>query len=353
MKKLIKLFSLSICIVMMGTFFVGCSNKQNTQEINFYNYGENIDDETVKEFEQKYNIKVNIETFDDMEAMYSKIKSGAGKYDVVLVSDALMPRMIDQKLIQEINKDNIPNISQMDEEYLDLEIDPGNKYSVPYMFGTVGLIYNKDVVKEEVNSWDILWNEKYKDRIFMFDTYRDTIGVALKKLGYSLNSTNQKEIDEAKELLLEQRKLVKPLYGVDNGTTMIPAGETDINMIWSGEGLNLQDEYPNLVYVVPEEGANFWIDSLCIPKNAKNVEGAEKFINFVSDKKSALRIADEIGYTTPNKEARQEQPENVRNNPNAYMPTEIMNRCEIYKDFPLDVKKMYDKAWIAIKSDEQ
>ena len=353
MKKLIKLFSLSICIVIMGIFFVGCSNKQSTQEINFYNYGENIDDETVKEFEQKYNIKVNIETFDDMEAMYSKIKSGAGKYDVVLVSDALMPRMIDQKLIQEINKDNIPNISQMDEEYLDLEIDPGNKYSVPYMFGTVGLIYNKDVVKEEVNSWDILWNEKYKDRIFMFDTYRDTIGVALKKLGYSLNSTNQKEIDEAKELLLEQRKLVKPLYGVDNGTTMIPAGETDINMIWSGEGLNLQDEYPNLVYVVPEEGANFWIDSLCIPKNAKNVEGAEKFINFVSDKKSALRIADEIGYTTPNKEARKEQPESVRNNPNAYMPTEIMNRCEIYKDFPLDVKKIYDKAWIAIKSDEQ
>lgn len=353
MKKLIKLFSLSICIVMMGTFFVGCSNKQNTQEINFYNYGENIDDETVKEFEQKYDIKVNIETFDDMEAMYSKIKSGAGKYDVVLVSDALMPRMIDQKLIQEINKDNIPNISQMDEEYLDLEIDPGNKYSVPYMFGTVGLIYNKDVVKEEVNSWDILWDEKYKDRIFMFDTYRDTIGVALKKLGYSLNSTNQKEIDEAKELLLEQRRLVKPLYGVDNGTTMIPAGETDINMIWSGEGLNLQDEYPNLVYVVPEEGANFWIDSLCIPKNAKNVEGAEKFINFVSDKKSALRIADEIGYTTPNKEARQEQPESVRNNPNAYMPTEIMNRCEIYKDFSIDVKKMYDKAWIAIKSDEE
>ena len=294
-----------------------------------------------------------METFDYMEAMYSKVKSGAGKYDVILVSDALMPRMIDQNLIQEINKDNIPNISQMDEEYLNLEIDPGNKYSVPYMFGTVGLIYNKDVVKGEVNSWDILWDEKYKDRIFMFDTYRDTIGVALKKLGYSLNSTDQKELEEAKELLLEQRKLVNPLYGVDNGTTMIPAGETDINMIWSGEGLNLQDEYPNLVYVVPEEGANFWIDSLCIPTNAKNVEGAEKFINFVSDKESALRIADEIGYTTPNKEAREEQPDSVKNNPNAYMPIEIMNRCEIYEDFPLDVKKMYDKAWIEIKSNEQ
>ena len=349
MKKLFKLLNLSICIVIIAALFVGCS-KNSKEEINFLNYGENIDQETVKEFEKQYGIKVNIETFDDMETMYQKISSGGFKYDVILVSDALMPRMIDQKLIQEINKDNIPNISQMDEEYLDLEIDPGNKYSVPYMFGTVGLIYNKDVVKEKVDSWDILWNEKYKNKIFMFDTYRDTIGATLKKLGYSLNSTDPKEIEEAKELLLSQRKLVDPIYGVDNGTEMIPAGESDINMIWSGEGLNLQDENPNLVYVVPKEGANFWIDSLCIPINAKNVSGAEKFINFVSDKESALRIADEIGYTTPNKEARLEQPESVRNNPNAYMPKEIMDRCEIYTDLPMDVKKIYDDAWIKIKS---
>ena len=311
------------------------------------------DEETIKEFEKQYGIKVNVETFDDMETMYQKVSNSGVKYDVILVSDALMPRMIKNNLVQELNKDNIPNISQMDEDYLNLDIDPGNKYSVPYMFGTVGLIYNKDVVKEDVDSWDILWDEKYKNRIFMFDTYRDTLGAALKKLGYSLNSENPKEIEEAKELLLEQRKLVDPIYGVDNGTTMIPAGESDINMIWSGEGLNLQDENPNLVYVVPKEGANFWIDSLCIPSNAKNVSGAEKFINFVSDKESALRIADEIGYTTPNKEARKEQPASVRNNPNAYMTEEIMSRCEIYTDLPMDVKKMYDKAWIQIKSDEQ
>ena len=351
MKRLFKLLSLSMCIVMIGIFFTGCS-KNYSEEINFFNYGENIDEETIKEFEKKYGIKVNIETFDDMEAMYQKVSSGGVKYDVVLVSDALMPRMIKNNLVQELNKDNIPNISQMDEEYLNLEIDPGNKYSVPYMFGTVGLIYNKDVVKEEVDSWDILWDEKYKDKIFMFDTYRDTLGVALKKLGYSLNSTDPKEIEEAKELLLSQRELVDPIYGVDNGTVMIPAGESDINMIWSGEGLNLQDENPNLVYVVPKEGANFWIDSLCIPTNAKNIEGAEKFINFVSDKESALRIADEIGYTTPNKEARLEQPESVRNNPNAYMPKEIMDRCEIYVDLSKDVKRLYDDAWLEIKSNE-
>ncbi len=351
MKRLFKLLSLSACMIIMGAFFVGCS-KSYSEEINFFNYGENIDEETVKEFEKEYGIKVNIETFDDMETMYQKVSSGGAKYDVILASDALMPRMIDKNLVQELNKDNIPNISQMDEQYLNLEIDPGNKYSVPYMFGTVGLIYNKDVVTEEVDSWDILWNEKYKDKIFMFDTYRDTIGAALKKLGYSLNTTNPKEIEEAKELLIEQRKLVNPIYGVDNGTVMIPAGESDINMIWSGEGLNLQDENPNLVYVVPKEGANFWIDSLCIPSNAENVQGAEKFINFVSDKESALRIADEIGYTTPNREARLEQPEEVRDNPNAYMPKEIMDRCEIYVDFDSDVKKIYDDAWIRIKSND-
>jgi len=333
----------------MLVVFSGCS-KDSSKEISFFNYGENIDEKTVKEFEKEHGIKVNVETFDDMETMYQKISQGGVNYDVILVSDVLMPRMIKNKFLQELNKDNIPNISQMDEDYLNLEIDPGNKYSVPYMFGTVGLIYNKDVVKEEVDSFDILWDEKYKDKIFMFDTYRDTIGVALKKLGYSLNSTDPKEIEEAKELLLNQRKLVNPIYGVDNGTVMIPAGESAINMIWSGEGLNLQTEYHNLVYVVPKEGANFWIDSLCIPHNAKNVDGAEKFINFVSDKESALRIADEIGYTTPNKEARLEQPEEVRNNPNAYMTKEIMDRCEIYVDFPSNVKKVYDDAWIRIKS---
>lgn len=350
MKKILKLLSLSICVIVTCAFFVGCS-KKTSEQISFLNYGENIDKETVKQFEKKYGIKVNIETFDDMETMYQKISKGAGQYDVILVSDALMPRMIKNNLVKKLNKDNIPNISQMDKDYLNLKIDPGNKYSVPYMFGTVGLVYNKDVVKEKVDSWDILWNEKYKDKIFMFDTYRDTMGVALKKLGYSLNTTNPKEIEEAKNLLINQRKSVNPIYGVDNGTTMIPAGESDINMIWSGEGLNLQEENSNLVYVVPKEGANFWIDSLCIPNNAKNVEGAEKFINFVSDKESALRIADEIGYTTPNKEARLKQPEKVKNNPNAYMPKEIMERCEIYTDFPSDVKRLYDDAWTQIKSD--
>ena len=324
----------------------GCSGKET---ITFFNYGENIDKETLKAFEKEYDIKVKMDTFDDMETMYLKLSESDVKYDVVLVSDALMPRMIEEGMLQALNKGNIPNLNQMDEEYLDLSVDPGNKYSVPYMFGTIGIIYDTNQVTEEVDSWDILWDEKYKDKIFMFDTYRDTLGVALKKLGYSMNSENPEELEAAKALLLEQRELVDPKYGVDNGTAMIANGETALNMIWSGEGLNLQDEYPNLVYTIPKEGVNFWIDSLCIPSNATNVSGAEKFINFVSDKESALRIADEIGYTTPNKEARLEQPENVKNNPNAYMPKELMDLSEIYTPLSAEVRQMYDKIWTQIK----
>lgn len=348
MNKLMKLLSITGSVLLTGMLLIGCS-QSSSQSITFFNYGENIDKETLKQFEEEYGIKVKMSTFDDMDTMYLKIAESNAQYDVLLVSDALMPKMIEEGLLQELNKDNIPNIAQMDEEYLNLSIDPGNKYSVPYMFGTIGIIYDKNVVTGEVDSWDILWDEKYKGKVFMFDTYRDTIGAALKKLGYSMNSDNPEELEEAKQLLIEQRKLVDPIYGVDNGTEMIAAGETALNMIWSGEGLNLQDEYPNLVYTIPKEGANFWIDSLTIPANAINVEGAEKFINFVSGKESALRIADEIGYTTPNKEARLEQEEHVRNNPNAYMPKELMDLSELYVPLSLDVKRMYDRIWTDIK----
>lgn len=346
LKKINKIILVILCVILMATLFVGCK-RDRSKEINFLNYGENIDDETLKEFEREYGIKVNLETFDDMETMYTKVKAGGVKYDVVLVSDSLMERMIKEDLLKELNKENIPNIDQMDEAYLNLSFDKGNNYSVPYMFGTVGLIYNKEYVKGNVDSWSTLWDEKYSGEIFMMNTYRDTIGVALKQLGYSLNTTNEAELNKAKELLIKQKAL-SPIYGSDLGTETIANGDTVVNMIWSGEGLNLQAENPNLVYIVPKEGANFWIDSLAIPKNSENVEGAEKFINFVSDKKAALRIADEIGYTTPNKEAREMQPEEIKSNPNAYMPKEVMDRCELYSDLSGKAKEDYWNVWLSL-----
>jgi spermidine/putrescine transport system substrate-binding protein len=347
MKKRLSLL-FSFFIILSTTLFVGCTVTPK-ESINFFNYGANIDEETLKLFEKTYNIKVNMGTFDEMEVMYQKISSGSVAYDVILVSDMLLPRMIEEDLLMPLNLSQIPNFSQLDPMYLNLAIDPNNLYSVPYMFGTVGLLYDTNVVKEPVTSWDILWDSRYKDKIFMFDTYRDTIGVALKKLGYSLNSTDTQALEEARILLLQQREQVAPKYGVDNGTTMIETGETAINMIWSGEGLHLQDTYPNLVYVVPQEGANIWLDSLCIPKNATNLSGAEKFINFLTDKTSALRIAEEIGYTTPNKEAQLLQDISVRNNPNAYMDETLLKSCEFYVDLPSDAKKIYDYIWTQIK----
>ena len=343
MKKIKKVLGGIGLVMLMLLLLTGCTRAK--ESISFFNYGANIDDETLKAFEKAYGIRVNMGTFDEMDVMYQKLAGGGVAYDVILVSDALMPLMIEEGLLQPINLEHIPNSKQMDPEYMDLSMDPGNQYSVPYMFGTVGIVYDTNVVTEEVDSWAILWDEKYKGEVFMFDTYRDTLGAALKFLGYSLNTTNPDELEEAKDLLLKQRDLVDPIYGVDSGTSMIARGETAVNMIWSGEGLNLQDEHENLRYIVPKEGCNFWIDSLCIPTNATNVAGAEKFIDFVSSKERALCIAEEIGYTTPNKEAQLLQEARIRDNPNAYMPEELMAISEFYVELDLETRQLYDYIW--------
>ena len=347
MKKIFKLLFLSTFIII-GSLFVGC-NKNYSEEISFFNYGENIDEETIKEFEKTYGIKVNVETFDDMETMYQKISNSGVTYDVVLVSDALMPRMIKSNLVQPLNKDNIPNISQMDEEYLDLEIDPGNKYSVPYMFGTVGLIYNKDVVKEDVDSWDILWNPKYKGNIMMFDSVRDTMGIALKKLGYSMNTTDLKEINEAKDVLMKQKDLVLA-YVNDEGKDRLLGEEVAMGIIYSGDAVTLMDENPNLDYAIPKEGSNKWVDAMCIPKTAQNKKEAELFINFLLDPENAKINAEYIGYSIPNDGALKLLDKEITENPVAYPSQEVLNKCETFIDLG-DKIKLYDRAWIELKSE--
>ena len=348
MKRSFKLLLLSICVIIIGTSFVGC-NKNYSEEISFFNYGENIDEETIKEFEKQYGIKVNVETFDDMETMYQKVSNSGVKYDVILVSDALMPRMIKNNLVQELNKDNIPNISQMDEDYLNLDIDPGNKYSVPYMFGTVGLIYNKDVVKEDVDSWDILWNPKYKGNIMMFDSVRDTMGITLKKLGYSMNTTDLKEINEAKDVLMKQKDLVLA-YVNDEGKDRLLGEEVAMGIIYSGDAVTLMDENPNLDYAIPKEGSNKWVDAMCIPKTAQNKKEAELFINFLLDPENAKINAEYIGYSIPNEGALKLLDKEITENPVAYPSQEVLNKCETFIDLG-DKIKLYDRAWIELKSE--
>lgn len=348
MKKPIKISALICSLVLTFGLFAGCQ-KSDKKTINVLNYGENIADGIIDEFEDKYNVKVNYKTFDDMETMYIEVASGKTNWDAVLVADYMADRMIQEGLLQKIDKDNIPNLEEMNESDMGKPYDPNNDYTVPYMNGTIGIIYNKDLVDDTVDSWDIMWNEKYKKQIFVLDAQRDAIGMALKKLGYSLNTTDEKELEEAKNLLIEQKPLVLK-YGADEVKDLMTSGEAAIAMIWSGEGLTLADENENLEYVIPKEGANYWLDSWAIPANANDKETAEEFINFVSSKDNAYKIAEEIGYTTPNKLAMEEQPEEVRNNEGAYMPEEVMERCEIYKYLPQEKLRLYEEVWSAVKA---
>lgn len=217
------------------------------------------------------------------------------------------------------------------------------------MSGTIGLVYNTDYVDEPIDSWTALWDTKYNKNVILLDGVRDTLGATLKMLGYSLNTTNPDEINEAKEKLIELKKNGNLLaIGADDNTDKMARGEAAISILWSGEGLNLEAEHDNLKFVVPKEGANFWIDSLCIPKGTKNKENAELFINYLCEKDPSFRTADEIGYTTPQKEAREEQDDNVKNNPNAYMDDELLKKCESY-NYLGDNLRLYEDAWTQFK----
>ena len=344
MKKIIAIFTI---FMMISTSMIACEKEEKTT-INFLNWGENIAEGLIDEFEKKYNIKVNEVFVDDNEAMYQELTSGKIQYDVAVPGDYMVERLISEGRLEELDKQNIPNWTELLPSNLNRSFDPGNDYSLPYMNGTIGIVYNTELITEDINSWSDMWNPKYRDEIFVLDSQRDAIGMALKYLGYSLNSTDEIELEEAKAALIEQKQL-GTIYGADNVKDLMISGERAIAMIWSGEGLTLADEYDNLKYIVPKEGANFWIDSLVIPKGTENKEAAEAFINFLCDKDSAYRIAEEIGYTTPNKEAMAEQSDDVKNNPGAYMPQEIMDKCEGYKYLTQDQLKLYDDIWMQVK----
>lgn len=347
-KRKFKFIAVVLSVLFVANSFVACNKKKYDVTINFLNWGENIAEGLIDEFQEKYNIGVNEIFVDDNEAMYQELISGKTQYDVAVPGDYMVERLIAEDRLEKLDKDAIPNWIKLSEDNLDRPFDKGNIYSLPYMNGTIGIVYNKDIIKENVDSWKDMWNPEYRDEIFVLDSQRDAIGMALKMLGYPLNSTDPEQLKEAEEALIKQKEL-GTIYGADNVKDLMISGERAIAMIWSGEGLNLADEYDYLEYVVPKEGANFWIDSLVIPKGTENNESAETFINFLCDTDNAYKIAEEIGYTTPNKEAMLKQPDNVKNNKGAYIPKEIMDKCEGYKYLTQDELKMYDDVWMKVK----
>ena len=355
-KKIIirRVIPVTICILFIGGgfYYAEESGVVNDDKLVVYNWGEYIDPEVLTIFEEETGINVVYEEFETNEILYPKVSSGAIAYDVVCPSDYMIQRMIENDLLTEINFDNIPNIKNIGKQYMEQsrQFDPENKYSVPYCWGTVGILYNKTMVDEPVDSWSILWNPKYKDNILMQDSVRDAFGATLKYLGYSLNSTDLDELTEAKNLLIEQKPLVQA-YVIDQVRDKMIGNEAALGVIYSGEAIYTQKENPNLEYVIPKEGSNIWIDSWVIPKNAEHKENAEKFINFLCRPDIALMNFEYITYSTPNEAARELiEDESIRHSEIAFPDLSKYDNLETFQYLGTEADQVYGDLWNKVKS---
>lgn len=351
-----KKLALGLSLVLTATLFSGCgssADKYLNGEVYVFNWGEYIDQDTIDMFEEETGIKVIYDEFETNENMYPKVEAGASNYDVVCPSDYMIQKMIDNDLLAELSWDNLPNAkANIGAQYYEQStaFDPDNKYSVPYCWGTVGILYNTSMVDEPVTSWDILWDEKYADSILMQESVRDLFMVALKKLGYSLNSTNEAELQEAKELLITQKPLVQA-YVIDQVRDKMIGGEAALGVIYSGEAIYTQRENPDLAYVIPEEGSNVWIDSWVIPKSAANKENAEKFIDFMCRADIALMNFDFITYSTPNTAAQALiEDEDIRNSEIAFPDLSQYNNIETFSYLGEEADTLYNNLWKEVKS---
>lgn len=350
---MIKRIAAGVLTVAAALLLGGCGESRTyaNGEVYVYNWGEYINEDVIEMFEDEYDIKVIYDEFMENEDMYPMVKTGAVNYDVVCPSDYMISKMIQEDMLAELNYDNIPNVVNIDAQYFASAegFDPGNKYAVPYCWGTVGILYNKTMVDEPITSWESLFDEKYKGEILMIESVRDGIGIALKYLGYSVNSTNETELLEAQKLLIEQYPLVQA-YVVDEVRNKMIGEEAALGVIYSGEAIYTQRENENLVYVVPEEGSNTWLDCWVIPKNAQNKENAEKWIDFMCRADIALMNFDEITYSTPNKAAKELiEDEEIRNSEIAFPGEEVLNRCEVYTYPGEEMEEVTIKLWNEMK----
>lgn len=312
-------------------------------ELRVYNAAEYMDMSTVKDFEKEYKIKVIYDEFESNESLYDDVTRNASNYDVLVPSDYMIDRLIKEGRLEKLDKTKITNISNVAEEYLNPSYDVGNEYSVPYMVGTVGILYNKKQVKEPVTSWNALWDAKYSGQIWMWDSMRDVIGVALKRLGYSMNTTNEQELEEAKKSLTTQYRLLRG-YAEEECRDAMIADEGILALVYAGEAKAAIDQNPNLAFVIPEEGSNKFVDGFVIVKDAKNKEAAENFINFMCRSNIAVRNMTDTGYTSPIKGAWAE----FGNNQIMFPTQDELNRCEAFL-YDASATAKYNRIWSEVK----
>ncbi len=336
---------LVLCI--FGSRYVGAMTGKG-EVVYFYNYGDYIDPDLITAFEAETGISVVIDTFDTNESMYPIIEGGQVSYDLVIAGDYTVEKMIENRLLQPINYDNIPNAANLEQSYMDIlaRTDPGNQYMIPYAWGTVGILYNKEMIPEgRITSWRDLWDPELAEYgILMMDSLRDTFMVAEKILGYDMNTSDPEELAKVVELLIEQQPLVQA-YENDSARDDLITESAGLGMIYSGEYLYCLDENENLDYVIPEEGTNVWFDCFVIPANAKNKEGAEKLINFLLDAEAGLATFDYLTYPTPNAATMQPIEEEIREDENVFPSQETLDRCDMYHYLGKEADQLLASYW--------
>jgi len=343
-----KWFLIAAVLIMVLIAATGCSSEEK-QTLNVLNYDIYIDKSLLKEFEEANNITIKYDTYSTPEEMYIKVKSGASKYDLIISSEYMIERMINENLVNKLNFDNIPNYKYIGEDFKNHVYDPTNEYSVPYFWGTLGILYNKTTVDASSVSWAMLWDETHAQRIIMMDSQRDSFAAALKLLGYSLNTVDENELDEAKALLIEQRPLVMA-YLTDGSPDIMINEEADIALVWSGEAVSAMTENENLDFVIPKEGSNIWIDAMIIPSTTEKQELAEKLIDFLCSTDATLRNIDEVWYSTVHTEAIKQVDEELLSNPAFNIPQDDIDKMEMLRD-PKEFIELYSERWTELMAE--
>lgn len=331
---------------------VGCggggANDQKTLKV--YNWEDYIDPSVLEDFEKETGIQIDYVRFTLNEDMYVKIKNKSGRYDVAFPSDYMIERMRKENLLLPIDHGKLTNFGQTFEWMQNPEYDPGSQYSVPYMWGTVGILYNTDMTGGPIDSWNAMWDEKYKQSVLMIKSPRDSLGITLKKLGYSMNSTDQSQLEQARDELIAQGKSgVRLAFGVDEIKDKMLNGEAALGLVWSGDAYNTMDKGDFLDYCVPKEGSNLWFDGMVIPQTCKNVDGAHQFIDFMMRPEIAKRNSEYIGYSTPNQGALALLPEEMQQDPTFNPPQDVIDRCEVMRDLG-DALSMWNRVWTDVTS---
>ncbi|WKA53659.1 ABC transporter substrate-binding protein [Planococcus shixiaomingii] len=356
MKEIIRA-SIAILIVVALLFYAvsflekSSATSSDGGSITVFNWGEYIDPEVIAQFEEETNIKVVYETFDSNEAMMTKIEQGGTSYDVAMPSEYAIEKMKENDLLRPVDLEKIPNLTNIDPYFLDLPFDPGNEYSIPYFWGTVGIAYNPSLLDGQTfESWNDLWDPSLKEEVIIVDGAREAIGMGLNSLGYSLNSTNLSELREATDKLKTLGPNIKAVIG-DEIVEMMRREEAAIALTWSGQAADMMFVNENIDFSIPEEGSNLWFDNMVIPKTTDNPEGAHEFINFMLDAEVAAQNTNYVGYSTPNKAATELMDSEIVEDERFYPPEELRERLEVYKNLGPEMLGVYNELFLEFKMD--